>query len=201
MSYQSVWYYTKLPEKIIDIFLDENTGNIDLENGEVGPTELSKLVKDIRSSKVGWIPDTNWFCSMVYYYVLKSNRENFLYDIYGFENNTLQYTLYNDLNYYKWHCDSMISDCHRPTSNYEENFVRTSSEHIRKLTVSVQLSDETEYEGGELQIIDESNNLYTAPKEKGSVIIFDSRSRHRVRKIKSGLRKSLVGWVNGPRWK
>ena len=38
-------------------------------------------------------------------------------------------------------------------------------------------------------------------KEKGTIIIFDSRMRHRVRKVKSGTRKSIVGWVEGPRWK
>jgi PKHD-type hydroxylase len=32
-------------------------------------------------------------------------------------------------------------------------------------------------------------------------MLFDSRTPHRVRKVRSGLRKSLVGWVVGPRWK
>ena len=40
-----------------------------------------------------------------------------------------------------------------------------------------------------------------APKQRGTMIVFDSRVRHRVRKIKSGTRKSIVGWVVGPRWK
>ena len=42
---------------------------------------------------------------------------------------------------------------------------------------------------------------YFAPKQKGTLIVFDSRTKHRVRTVKSGLRKSLVGWVVGPRWK
>ena len=39
------------------------------------------------------------------------------------------------------------------------------------------------------------------PKQKGIIAFFDSRTPHRVRKVKSGMRKSLVGWVVGPRWK
>jgi len=65
----------------------------------------------------------------------------------------------------------------------------------------LQLSDEDDYEGGELQFMDDDDQLYTAPKKKGTIIIFDSRVKHRVRKIKNGTRKSLVGWVVGPRWK
>lgn len=65
----------------------------------------------------------------------------------------------------------------------------------------MQLSDEDEYEGGELQLLDPTGHLYTVPKERGTISIFDSRLSHRVRKVKSGCRKSLVGWVVGPRWR
>ena len=42
---------------------------------------------------------------------------------------------------------------------------------------------------------------FTAPKNRGCMIVFDSRTIHRVTNIESGIRKSLVGWVLGPRWK
>lgn len=201
MAYQSIWYQTKLPQTIIDTFSEEQSQNLVLENGSVGNIGEEVLRKNIRNSKVGWVSDSNWFCSMLHYYVMKSNQENFLYDIRGFESNHLQYTLYDETNYYKWHSDSVLSSYYLPTFNSEENTLKISSEVIRKLTVSVQLSDESDYVGGELQIMDETSRVYNVPKEKGTVIIFDSRARHRVRKIKSGIRKSLVGWVVGPRWK
>jgi PKHD-type hydroxylase len=47
--------------------------------------------------------------------------------------------------------------------------------------------------------MDNAGKLYFAPKQRGAIIFFDSRTPHRVRKIKSGMRKSLVGWVVGPR--
>ena len=57
------------------------------------------------------------------------------------------------------------------------------------------------YKGGDLQLIDEENQMYLAPKKRGSIIIFDSRIRHRVRRVTEGERRSLVGWITGPNWK
>lgn len=59
----------------------------------------------------------------------------------------------------------------------------------------MQLSDSDEYEGGELQLLDQNKNSFIMPKERGSMIVFDSRLSHRVRKIKSGIRKSIVCWA------
>ena len=50
-------------------------------------------------------------------------------------------------------------------------------------------------------MIDEENRMYLAPKKRGSIIIFDSRIRHRVRKVTEGEIRSLVGWITGPDWK
>jgi len=49
--------------------------------------------------------------------------------------------------------------------------------------------------------MDNSRKTFFAPKQRGTMIIFDSRTPHRVRKVKSGMRKSLVGWVVGPRFR
>ena len=74
-------------------------------------------------------------------------------------------------------------------------------EYIRKLSFSLQLSDPKDYTGGEVQFLDNNGKTFFAPKQRGTMIVFDSRTKHRVRKVKSGMRKSLVGWVVGPRWK
>ena len=76
-----------------------------------------------------------------------------------------------------------------------------SIEVCRKLSFSLILSDPSEYEGGQFQIMSYNNKMYEVPQEKGNLIIFDSQAVHRVRPIKSGVRKSLVGWVIGPRWR
>lgn len=202
MAYQSIWYFSKLSEDIIDIFLRDFEKEIETSQGLVGNgSEVGIIDEKIRKNKIGWVSDTNWFSSLIYSYALKANRENFLYDISQFEGNTLQYTYYDNSNFYKWHTDSNLASLYLPTGNKEIDTLKTSSEFVRKLTVSVQLSDPSEYEGGELQIMDYGSKVYTVPKERGTVAVFDSRAMHRVRSIKSGERKSLVGWLVGPRWK
>lgn len=205
MAYQSVWYFSKLSEDVIDIFLKDFEPNINLEQAKISASiedpNILKIDENVRKNKICWIPDHYWFSSLIYSYALKANRENFLYDIEEFESNTLQYTSYDSSDFYTWHCDSGTSNLYQPVKEKEINTIKLASNYIRKLTVSVQLSDPSEYEGGELQIMDDNSKIYSTPKERGTITVFDSRSRHRVRRVSSGVRKSLVGWVIGPRWR
>ena len=101
----------------------------------------------------------------------------------------MQYTSYSKGEYYGWHNDAGLSS------------VQSPNDTIRKLSITIQLSDPEDYSGGEVQFMRDDGRTYFAPKEKGTIIIFDSRVAHRARKVYSGTRKSLVGWVIGPRWK
>ena len=44
-------------------------------------------------------------------------------------------------------------------------------------------------------------DLLWPSRQRGAIILFDSRTRHRVLKVRKGVRRSIVGWVLGPRWK
>ena len=70
---------------------------------------------------------------------------------------------------------------------------RTST---RKLSVSIQLSDPSEYEGGALEFF--NGDFIQAPREQGSLVIFPSFVFHRVVSVTEGTRHSLVAWMNGP---
>ncbi len=74
----------------------------------------------------------------------------------------------------------------------------TDAALVRSLSFSMQLSHPEEYEGGELLVYD-GNTTYTANKKYGSITFFDSRMFHEVTPVTSGFRKSLVGWILGPR--
>jgi PKHD-type hydroxylase len=75
------------------------------------------------------------------------------------------------------------------------------SDHIRddmrKLSITVQLSDPSGYEGGALQARIRSR-IDVAPKGRGTVVAFPSYILHRVTPVTSGIRKSLVAWALGP---
>ena len=137
----------------------------------------------------------------------KINRENFRYDIVDIDDGHMQYTHYAPGEYYNWHPDSDLDLCYTPKvvpgigANSSEDNVILQGEYTRKLSFTLQLTDPKDYTGGELEFIDNSNQRFMAPKTRGTLVVFDSRVRHRVRKVKTGLRKSIVGWVVGPRWK
>ncbi|KOG33018.1 oxidoreductase [Streptomyces viridochromogenes] len=67
----------------------------------------------------------------------------------------------------------------------------------RKITVIVQLSDASSYEGGGLQMF--GVDTEELPRERGSVLVFPSLIDHRVTPVTQGLRRALVAWVAGPR--
>jgi PKHD-type hydroxylase len=164
-----------------------------------GATDLVK-----RNSKNTWIPTTNWIGSFCLSYVMRANRENFLYDIEGFDGENMQYTQYGEGEFYQWHTDGGLGNTFKPGCTPEtlaNDFVQANSEKVRKLSFTLQLSGSDEYGGGELQFQDDNGNSYFAPKKKGTIIIFDSRALHRVKKVTWGVRRSIVGWTMGPRWK
>ena len=71
----------------------------------------------------------------------------------------------------------------------------------RKISITVQLSDGSEYEGGDFQMLRGGIEPETLPKKKGAVIIFPSYILHRVTPVTAGTRKSLVLWIGGGSYK
>ena len=213
MAYQSVWYFTDIPNKIIDIIEEDLKDNFDphLQDSRVGEGNYGTVDKDKRNAKNAWVPTSHWIAGFVWHYVQRANRENFLYDLIGIDGESLQYTVYGEGEYYGWHNDQGLSTYYKPisspsmdrmdTGKLASDFVNTNCEYVRKLSFSLLLSDPDTYEGGNLQLISEDGKSYIAPRQRGTIILFDSRTQHRVQKVKSGVRKSLVGWTVGNRWK
>lgn len=192
------WYQTQMPEELIDIVcrdletFDNEFGSAQTLNGEVH--------YNIRDSKTQWIPETHWITGLCCHYVALANQRNFRYDLdAGFEHaGHLQYTSYEPGEYYHWHVDGDLANCLDPLKSSHEDL---STEKSRKLSFVLQLSSPEDYTGGEMQIQYSDRNTSFMPKARGTIIVFDSRCLHRVKKVTSGRRKSLVGWVSGPRWK
>jgi len=205
MANLACWNFTELPIDMIDI-LERDIKKLD-SSLEKSVVKGAGLDIQTRNSKNTWIDTSYWVGGWLWYYVSKMNRENFLYDIVDIDNGSLQYTHYGEGQFYTWHSDSDLDSHIKPEISYNssdnkaQDQIALAGEYIRKLSFTLQLSDPTDYRGGEVEFLDNSNNRFLAPKQKGTMIVFDSRVRHRVRKVKSGLRKSIVGWVVGPRWK
>lgn len=208
MAFQTVWYNTNLPQDIVDILeKDLKVFDDSFDDSVVGYGGLSIVDKNIRNSKNIWIPTSHWIGGFLWHYATRANRENFLYDLTCVDRENLQYTRYTEGEFYNWHTDSGIDIAYKPQNitrsciNDPQDFINTSVEYVRKLSFTLQLSNFDEYTGGEVQFLDNFGKSYFMPKQRGTIIFFDSRTPHRVKKVKSGVRKSLVGWVIGPRWK
>jgi len=118
-----------------------------------------------------------------------------------------QYTVYNEQperqgDFYTWHTDA-------GPIPYESGL-------HRKLSMTVQLSDQEDYEGGYFQWLepnqqfdrmngtnpqvnmqDAIQTLSFSAKSKGSVVVFPSFLYHQVTPVLRGQRKSLVCWFTG----
>lgn len=139
---------------------------------------------DHRRSFTSWIhPNeyTSWIYQRLANMVYQNNEKFFNYDLTMIEN--LQFTYYSseEDGCYKSHIDPL---------NWK-------IPHNRKLSVVVQLSDPSEYEGGELKLYT-SHNPISIQKEKGLTICFPSYTLHEVTPVTKGERYSLVAWVHGP---
>jgi len=142
---------------------------------------------DIRRSHVSWITIndyTKFIYSKISQAVNDTNEKFFNFDLTMLER--LQFTEYssNELGFYEQHVDPLV----------------WCNPHNRKLSFVLQLSDPSEYEGGELK-------LYTAKdpivikKTRGLAVFFPSYVLHEVTPVTEGTRHSLVGWVHGPSFK
>lgn len=199
MAYQSYWYTSSLPADITKIIERE----LKVKDSEFKESVLldNKVDSAKRNSKNTWVEDSHWVAGFIWHFVQKANRENFLYDIHNFEDHLLQYTCYGPGEYYNWHVDGGLSIARVPTGNFTSDYLPNASEICRKLSVTLQLSDPNDYEEGVLELETDNGDIYQAPKEQGTIIVFDSRTKHRVTPVKKGNRKSIVGWVTGPRWR
>ena len=210
MAFQSIWYFTDLPQDTINT-LEKELCKYDSKLEE-SRLHGGVLDKGKRKSTNGWLSSDSWIAGFLWHYVQKANRNNFLYDLTHIDGEHLQYTKYGEGQYYNWHNDAGVAQYYKPSFNKSSgestndehshlDFLRRNSEMVRKLSFTLQLSHPDDYEGGNVELINEAGENYIAPRQRGTMILFDSRTQHRVNKVTKGERKSIVGWVLGPRWK
>lgn len=179
----------QLPDETVNEIINEcekypsQDATIGLENREAN--------SNYRTSEIKWInkfePESRWISDMIFDFAQTANRNAFGFDIDYI--NDIQYTIYrgNNNGKYDWHIDTFWDD---------------PKPYDRKISVIIQLSDGSEYEGGEFEL----DPQYPQPvreqiRTRGTVFVFPSFLSHRVTPVTSGVRKSLVCWVEGPNFR
>ena len=175
---------SQIPKSICDEIIEEYRNGVTIALvGELDGEVDTKL----RQSKINWINNDNWIAGMMSHFVLSANKHYFNFDIDGYRKE-IQFTQYYEGDFYTWHIDS-------DTELLSEDFTR-------KLSVVMCLSSKDDYEGGEFELFYPASQFKESFKlDLGDVIVFPSIIQHRVRKVKSGERFSLVGWMGGPPFK
>ena len=162
-----------------------------------------KQIKDLyqyRDSNVVWLND-RWIYDAIVPFVRTANKNanwNFEFD----DAESIQFTIYKKGQFYNWHMDGFEDPYDMPDDLHKHG-------KVRKLSVTVALSDHKEYKGGDFYfIIDNSKNPLKPKqmkakeiKEKGSIIVFPSYEFHKVAPIIKGTRCSLVIWFLGKPFK
>lgn len=150
--------------------------NYEAQEGKVGSDETSS--KNRKSSVRFVRPDdnSNWIFNKLESALTLMNKQ-YRFELQGFFEG-VQIAAYSGGGFYDYHMD-----------------LGPGKHSGRKLSISVQLSDPTDYEGGDLEFL---NIEQTVPRSIGSLIVFPSYLVHRVTPVTSGTRRSMVSWISGP---
>jgi len=164
-----------------------------LKTLEVARTGLEKegSMDGIRRSKVAWINERDegltWYFQEIDRLARWANKDWF--DFHLTQLPSLQFTEY----------DSIYKGAY---GRHKDVFWVNDQPTHRKLSVVVNLTDPSQYEGGDFKM----HEVVTCPqadilKRQGTIFFFPSFIDHEVTPVTSGIRHSLVGWYEGPKWR
>jgi PKHD-type hydroxylase len=191
------WYFTAaLSHKFCDEVLKYGKSKTE-EIARVGTKNkiTKKDLKKQRNSNIAWMND-DWIYKEILPYVVQANKSaewNFQTDY----SESCQFTKYGTKQFYDWHEDAWAEPYNSPDINFNGK--------IRKLSVTVSLSDPKEYVGGRLEFAHPMGGPPNKDKivqckeilPKGSIVVFPSFIKHRVAPVTKGIRYSLVIWSLG----
>jgi PKHD-type hydroxylase len=175
-----VWWEGGFTEQELN-WLQEQAQKADQQAQVGGDPQGANLAK-IRRSQVSWLnknQDTAWVFEKLGHIASSLNAQYFRFDLTGF-GESVQLTNYDqsEQGMYGWHQDY-------------------NAKASRKLSLVLQLTDPSQYEGGNLQIMT-GGQPQTVRKQRGLVAAFPSYVLHQVTPVTNGNRQTLVAWVSGP---
>jgi len=195
-SFKNQYIIIKMEDDYYDLILKQlaKARSVDRNNKPIEDYQESKVEgldfkagtydKANRLSKSRFIDDERLYGLIDGFVRFANSKAEWNYDIDFIE--PMQDTLYEKGGYYDWHIDE---------SNWFPGKRQTN--RVRKLSFTILLNDD--FEGGEFELFADEKKII--PLKKKDAIIFMGDTPHRVRKVTSGVRKSLVGWVQGPPYK
>lgn len=156
----------------------------------------------VRNNTVCWVDrseETDWIYEKISALLISLNDQKYQFAIDELQTIQLaEYTADNQQTgqFYKSHIDSCIT-----------GWVDSQ----RKLSMTIQLTSPENYEGGDLLLFGDRNDMILNQpnfakniqqrRQYGAAIIFPSFLEHEVTPVTKGTRYSLVAWMQGPNWR
>ena len=164
--------------------IEEYVKTIKFTQSEVGAGHGS-VQKQKRNSKTGWISynlETQWMYDKIFGAACNN--------IWGLDvtgiHDAIQYTIYPA------ETENMFYSAHRDLG---------PGQFWRKVSMTIQLTDPDDFEGGGLQVEHPGGSeewMDTPHNDRGDMIMFPSFMRHQALPVTKGTRKCLVIWISGP---
>lgn len=192
----SLVWESAVPPEICKLIIKHAEENCELTRDEIFDVDNPKN-KNIRNS-YSYCSHDLWINLFAMGWILEANRQMYNYDLSKYDiENSCQISKYT----------SNINSFFAPHSDFSGEIRKNNPIHTRKLSLSIQLSSEDDYEGGDLLLYYHQQstkldgkpvlNEFLVPKALGTVVVFDSRIVHEVTPIISGTRHALVKWYHG----
>ena len=178
-----LWYVVR------NMFSTKEIEQIETDIASIKPETASIIAgvaPDYRDSKVQWVPQYDqqnwkWMYQKIWKWAKIANDDNWGFDIQGFRDSP-QYTTYGFPDgHYDWHTD-------------------LGGEDIDHRKISMSLVMQEGDKGGDLEFKVGTNNEVISLNE-GDAVFFPSWYLHRVTRVLSGNRTSLVAWISGQPFK
>lgn len=189
MLYESV-VSKDICEDAVNRFDESNFGN-----GVVGAGQVGRIDTKIRDADTQWAPKNDLVECILTRFIMQANQEA-LWNFDITEPEQVQIGRYRENQFYKTHIDCFVKGSDIIATGHGGGVIVPILQQ-RKISASLLLNDESEYEGGDLIILDE----IVKQKKQGTIIVFPSFMAHQVTPVTRGVRYSAVCWMGGPKWK
>jgi PKHD-type hydroxylase len=164
----------------------ERAKKLPLESALIADAVAKETLDQIRKTKMVRFDPLGREQDIIHDIAPRVARANMVYSYDLTVIDTLHYLEYSgeENSFYRWHSDA----------GYAPPYC------CRKLSIIIQLSDPSDYEGGTFEFftVDSPGADFLA---RGSLLIFPSHHVHQVQPVVKGTRSSLVGWAQGPAWR
>jgi PKHD-type hydroxylase len=192
-----LWWDNAFSDDELNLICEMSSKNledskVETKKGESNGIPVIKNMNEIRTSEVSFNylnEDNSWIFERINGVINHVNFQEFNFDLNGYD--MYQYGEYRAENggHYTWHSDIQLNELFVP--------------EMRKLSITLLLNDPgVDFEGGDFEFMRSSpDNVETPEMKKGRMILFPSFLTHRVTPVTKGIRKSLVIWVTGPKFR